>query len=174
MILALWLATSCSGGGGTALTDGGTTPDGGSPDGGTPPTHFITYTFNGTTYSGSLLATATLQPNAAGGNALGIVATDNNGDELAIAVEPATPQSMIAAGTYNTGSAAPFAGFQFTMGAAGTWAANGTTGSGRIDITSLTANEIAGTFSATMMGAGSNPGSGAGALTNGKFDLALP
>jgi hypothetical protein len=136
----------------------------------------ITWTFDGSNYSGSLLAGATLMSNGAGGNALGIEASDQGGAVvLAIAVEPATPETMLAAGTYDTGSAAPFSTFQLTVGSAGTWAANGeengSNSTGTLAITWLAATEIKGTFSATMSGSGDHPGSGIGQLTNGMFDL---
>jgi hypothetical protein len=59
-----------------------------------------------------------------------------------------------------------------TLAGAGTWATTASE-SGSINITTLTATEIKGTFSATMTGSGSDPGSGSGLLTNGVFDLAL-
>src|SRR5882672_3866790 len=113
-------------------------------------------------------------PNSAGGNSLGIEAADNGGDVLVIAVQPATREAKIATGTFVTGSTPPFATFGFVRGSAGTWGASGTTGSGTIEITALTATDIQGTFSATTSGTGSSPGSGPGALTSGKFDLAIP
>jgi hypothetical protein len=170
LLVVAWFAVACGGGSGSS---GSPSVDASAADGSLA-THHITYMFNGTTYSGSLLATATLQPNGAGGNALGIEASDSNGNVLAIAVQPATPQAKIAIGTFATGSAAPLATFQFSKGSAGTWAANGTTGSGSIEITALTATDIEGTFSATMNGSGASPGSGPGTLTSGTFDLAIP
>jgi|HubBroStandDraft_6_1064221.scaffolds.fasta_scaffold36717_3 hypothetical protein len=129
----------------------------------------ITYDFNGSAYSGTSVGTATLMTNNAGGNDLGIQATDLGGHMLAIAVEPATPASMIAAGMFVTESAAPLSTFEFADGSDGTWAASGTVGgNGSITITSLTATEIQGTFQATLVGAGS---AGPGAITNGAFDL---
>ena len=129
----------------------------------------ITYDFNGSAYSGTSLATATLKTNTAGGNDLGIQASDADGHMLAIAVEPATPASMIVAGMFVTESAAPLATFEFANGSNGTWAASGTVGgSGSITITSVTTTEIAGTFQATLVGAGS---AGPGTITNGAFDL---
>jgi hypothetical protein len=129
--------------------------------------------FNGTAYAGSSLASATVLPNSAGGNSLGIEAADSSGDVLVIAVQPATPQAKLATGTFVTGSTPPFTTFGFVRGSAGTWGASGTTGSGTIEITTLTATDIQGTFSATMSGTGSSPGSGPGALTSGTFDLAI-
>jgi hypothetical protein len=88
---------------------------------------------------------------------------------LAIAVAPATPESTLMAGTYAVASAPPLATFQFSDGTSGTWMASQMGGSGSLIITTLTATEIKGTFSATMVGA--DAGSGAGMLTNGVFDL---
>jgi len=161
-LVVVWLAAACGGSGGRASGDAATAA------------HFITYMFNSTAYAGSSLANATLQPNSAGGNSLGIEAADSGGGGvLVIAVQPATREAKIASGTFVTGSTPPFATFGFVRGSAGTWEASGTTGSGTIEITALTATDIQGTFSATMSGSGSSPGSGPGALTSGKFDLAI-
>jgi hypothetical protein len=161
VLAVVWFAAAC-GGSGSASVDAPTA------------THFITYMFNSTAYAGSSLANATVRPNSAGGNSLGIEAADSGGDVLVIAVQPATPQAKIASGMFVTGSTPPFATFGFVRGSAGTWEASGTTGSGTIEITMVTATDIQGTFSATMSGSGSSPGSGPGALTSGKFDLAIP
>jgi len=161
-LVVVWFAAACGGSGGRASGDADTA------------THFITYMFNSTAYAGSSLANATLQPNSAGGNSLGIEAADSGADVLVIAVQPATREAKIATGTFVTGSTPPFATFGFVRGSAGTWGASGTTGSGTIEITALTATDIQGTFSATTSGTGSSPGSGPGALTSGKFDLAIP
>jgi hypothetical protein len=157
----LVLLAACGGGSGSS-TDGTT--------GG----HFITYTFDGVAYAGSLLATATLASNGDGGNQLGIEASDSKGDTLAIAVQPQEPSTQIAPGTFTTSAAPPLATFEFAEGSAGTWVANGSLGNGMIVITALTATDIRGTFTASMMGSGSNPGAGTGMLTAGTFDLAVP
>lgn len=155
---------ACGGGSGSGA-------DGGTPGPG-PGGHYVTYNFNHADYSGSLLASATLQSNG-GGNSLGIQATDSSGHNLSISVAPAGAQAKVAVGTYTTGLTPPFVTLQFDSGSVGTWAANATAGTGTLTITSLTTTEIQGTFSATMAGTGQHPGTGAGTLVDGKFDLAV-
>ena len=94
LIIALSVMASCGGGGSKVTADGG-------PSG----TRVVTYDFDGTAYAGSLLATATLMNNNAGGNELGIEASDLNGHVLGIAVAPATPESTLTTGTYAVASA---------------------------------------------------------------------
>jgi len=159
-IAALSFLPSCGGGSSNATTDGG-------PSG----SHSITYDFDGVAYAGSLLATATLMNNNAGGNDLGIEASDLSGHVLAIAVAPATPAATVMTGTYAVQAAPPLATFQFSNGTSGTWGASQTDGSGSLTITTLTGTEIKGTFSATMVATGADGGTGSGMLTNGAFDL---
>jgi len=133
---------------------------------------FITYEFNGSAYSGSSLASATLMANTSGGSVLGVEANDPDGHMLAIAVEPATPSAMIAVGSYATGSAPPLSTFEFTNGSNGTWAAAGQVGgSGSLTVTLLTATVIEGTFEATMVGSAGSQGTGT--LASGMFELSL-
>jgi hypothetical protein len=132
----------------------------------------ITYDFNGTSYSGSTLGTATLISSGAGGNDLGLQATDADGHKLVIAVEPATGSDKIAAGTFATNATAPLSTFQFTNGSDGTFAAGGHVGgSGSVTITVLTDTEIEGTFQATLVGSGSAQSSAT--IANGVFSLPL-
>jgi hypothetical protein len=150
---------ACKGGGGGTVD---------APSGSAAPS--ITWTFNGTDYSGTLLANATVMNNGAGGNALGIEAADQDGAVmLAIAAEPATPASTIAIGSFDVGSGEPMSTFQLSVGSAGAWSADGddSSTSGTLTITWIIATEIKGTFEATMAGSGS----GVGQLTNGVFDL---
>jgi hypothetical protein len=156
--LLLVACVACKGGGGGAAIDAPSGPS-------------ITWTFNGADYSGTLLANATVMSNGAGGNALGIEAADQDGAVmLAIAAEPATPESTIAIGSFDVGSAEPMSTFQLSVGSA-TWAADGdeSSTSGTLTITWIIATEVKGTFAATMVGSGA----GVGQLTNGNFDLAV-
>ena len=132
----------------------------------------ITYEFNGMPYSGSMVGTATLISSGSGGNDLGLQATDPDGHKLVIAVEPATSADKIDVGMFATNATAPLSTFQFMNGSDGTWAASGRVGgSGSVTVTVMTDTEIEGTFQATMIAAGS--AQGAGAITNGEFDLPL-
>jgi hypothetical protein len=125
--------------------------------------HTFTYDFNGSAYSGSLLARADLSTSA--GIELGLEATDASDDVLLVA---AFAQAELTIGTYTVGNRVPAAGFAFTAGSNGTWTDNNI-GPGSVVITSLTATEVTGTFSATLFGSGSSQGSAL--LTNGVFDL---
>jgi hypothetical protein len=136
----------------------------------------ITWDFNGTMYSGTLLHMATLLANADGGNALDIEASDSQDHLLDIGVSPATLASTIALGTYNTAADMPNAVFQYGDGSngTGTWGAGGDpslTGSGSVTITWMIATEIKGTFETTLTGSGNDPGTGTATITNGVFDL---
>jgi hypothetical protein len=167
----LWVGISvvisCGGGGSGSDVDGHVGSGG---------TRSITYDFNGTSLGGSLLATATTGSNTAGGNVFGIESSDAQAHTLAITVAPTSTATTVTAGTYEVGMTAPLAAFQFTDGSNGSWAAGAAAaGSGSITITELGANgtECKGTFEATMVGSGGDPGSGAGVITNGVFDVVL-
>ena len=161
IVIAL-CAVACKGGGSGSTVDGSTGSGSCAID---ASSLGITWTFNGTVYSGSLLATATLQTDAVGGNSLGIMASDSNGGVLAITASPATAQSQIAQGLYSTSTTTPLATFELTSGGS-TWTATGSGGSGGINITWLITTEMQAVFSATMVGS-----DGSGALTNGALDL---
>lgn len=156
-------ACGSSGGGNHNSTDAGSGSGGG---------HFVTWDFNGTSYSGSMLATATLGSNEAGGDMPSVEAADANGAILALGVVPATPETIAAPGTYTVSptSTAPFAAIQMTLGS-DTWKADGSGGSGEITITAISTGDFTGTFSGTLVPVDGNA-NGSGALTNGAFDLA--
>jgi hypothetical protein len=144
----------------------GSTADGGATG------RSITYDFNGSAFAGSTLATAMLVSNGGGGMNFGLEAGDVGDHVLAITVVPATETSTVTAGTYEVGANAPLAAFQFMNAGDGSWAAGAAAaGSGSIVFTTLTATAAQGTFSATMVGSGGDPGVGAGVITNGVFDL---
>ncbi|HEY1547271.1 MAG TPA: hypothetical protein VGG28_05605, partial [Kofleriaceae bacterium] len=130
-------------------SSGGTTVD-------APPAATFTFDFNGTPYSGSLIAKATLEPSGPGGNTLAIEASDSLTHMIEIV--PATTQTMIAIDSYDIGATAPYAAIEFNDGSAGTWSAGGNTslvGSGDVTITWMIATEIKGTFESTLTGSGS-------------------
>ncbi len=89
---------------------------------------------------------------------IGVAGTDSNFQTLTFALAASVP------GSYNIGLPSA-ANAELTSGA-NVWSAAGNIGGGTITITSLTASEVAGTFTLTLMKGGVSK-----SVTDGKFDI---
>jgi Family of unknown function (DUF6252) len=146
VVATLLVSVSCSSGSGSP------NPDGGGGGGRT-----LSADVDGTAFSATLLATATVV-----GGEVGIIGSDSSGKEIAIAVVTTTVGTFPIPGS--TG-----ASIEYTDQGA-TWESSESTGgTGTLTITSFTSTEIAGTFSGMLAPQGSTTGTAT--LTNGLFDL---
>jgi hypothetical protein len=129
----------------------------------TNPTNGFSWTADGTNYT----STTAIKSLAGGGMALLGQYKASNGDTYTINLNvPATP------GTYPLGSNSPLniASYDHTIGGTTTsYVAVGTSGTGSVVVTSVTAAEIVGTFSFT--GETMTTPKTSKAVTNGKFNL---